>query len=203
MTSQSTIGNPDFAQILGKATDAVNGGFGALSTGEALVAALVLNRPDWLAKMDYTIAEALERIGSDWARFIPAAARQFKRETEETAAAAADKAREDKLEEFSARKAAGEEEIDFSGTLITSAVSPGYRDVSLVFDLKTVGSGPRATLRAAIRVNPRDGRSIVHEIIAAHRIVWPGQAAVRLTPVPMRSGPHGLARLRRLGRNGH
>jgi len=35
---------------------------GPLSTGEALTAALVLNRHDWLTRMDYTIAEALDRI---------------------------------------------------------------------------------------------------------------------------------------------
>lgn len=41
------------------------GGFGSLSTGEALTAALVLNRHDWLADMDYTIAQALDRIEED------------------------------------------------------------------------------------------------------------------------------------------
>ncbi|MEB1626257.1 hypothetical protein VDR09_10145 [Xanthomonas campestris pv. campestris] len=41
------------------------GGPGPLSTGEALTAALVLNRHDWLAEMDYTIAEALDRIDTD------------------------------------------------------------------------------------------------------------------------------------------
>ncbi|QGJ67835.1 hypothetical protein FDU21_16760 [Xanthomonas oryzae pv. oryzae] len=38
---------------------------GPLSTGEALTAALVLNRHDWLADMDYTIAQALDRIDED------------------------------------------------------------------------------------------------------------------------------------------
>ncbi|NIJ88345.1 hypothetical protein FHR49_001109 [Xanthomonas campestris] len=37
---------------------------GPLSTGEALTAALVLNRHDWLAEMGYTIAQALDRIDS-------------------------------------------------------------------------------------------------------------------------------------------
>ncbi|AKO20636.1 hypothetical protein [Xanthomonas oryzae] len=41
------------------------GGPGPLSTGEALTAALVLNRHDWLADMDYTIAQALDRIEED------------------------------------------------------------------------------------------------------------------------------------------
>ena len=38
---------------------------GPLSTGEALTAALVLNRHDWLAYMGYTVAQALDRIDSD------------------------------------------------------------------------------------------------------------------------------------------
>ncbi|MBE0315948.1 MULTISPECIES: hypothetical protein [Xanthomonas] len=38
---------------------------GPLSTGEALTAALVLNRHDWLAEMGYTIAQALDRIDSN------------------------------------------------------------------------------------------------------------------------------------------
>lgn len=42
-----------------------NGGTGPLSTGESLTAALVLNRADWLKEMDYTIAEALDRIDPD------------------------------------------------------------------------------------------------------------------------------------------
>ena len=38
---------------------------GSLSMGEALTAALVLNRHDWLADMGYTVAQALDRIDSD------------------------------------------------------------------------------------------------------------------------------------------
>lgn len=37
-------------------------GTGPLSTGESLAAALVLNRSDWLKEMNYTIAEALDRL---------------------------------------------------------------------------------------------------------------------------------------------
>lgn len=43
---------------------------GHLSTGEALTAALVLNRHDWLADMDYTTAQALDRIDSDTVRHL-------------------------------------------------------------------------------------------------------------------------------------
>ncbi|MVA52665.1 hypothetical protein GOZ84_17915 [Agrobacterium vitis] len=61
--------------IITKARDAKNGGFGLLSTGEKFAAALVLNRPDWLSEMNYTLAEAIERVGSKWLPLIPDAAR--------------------------------------------------------------------------------------------------------------------------------
>jgi hypothetical protein len=51
MVNESNIGSADLAHILAKTRDAAVGGIGALSTGEALAAALVLNRTDWLATM--------------------------------------------------------------------------------------------------------------------------------------------------------
>jgi len=48
---------------------------GPLSTGESLTAALVLNRHDWLAQMDYTIAQALDRIDRSTVQHIAEAAR--------------------------------------------------------------------------------------------------------------------------------
>lgn len=51
------------------------GSTGPLSTGEALTAALVLNRHDWLKEMDYTIAQALDRIDQDTIPHLADAAR--------------------------------------------------------------------------------------------------------------------------------
>jgi len=51
------------------------GNTGPLSTGEALTAALVLNRHDWLKEMDYTIAQALDRIDQDTILHLADAAR--------------------------------------------------------------------------------------------------------------------------------
>ena len=56
------------------------GGPGPLSTGEALTAALVLNRHDWLDEMDYTIAEALDRIYTDTVQHLRDAERALRRE---------------------------------------------------------------------------------------------------------------------------
>lgn len=51
------------------------GNTGLLSTGEALTAALVLNRHDWLNEMDYTIAQALDRVDEDTIPHLAGAAR--------------------------------------------------------------------------------------------------------------------------------
>ena len=69
--------------IIRKARDAKRGGFGVLSTGEKLAAALVLNRADWLASMDYTMAEAIDRVGTAWLALIPEAARTLAYEAEQ------------------------------------------------------------------------------------------------------------------------
>lgn len=42
-----------------------NRGPGPLSTGEALAAAIVLNKPAWLKARDYTLAEAFARADDD------------------------------------------------------------------------------------------------------------------------------------------
>ncbi|MFS8374354.1 hypothetical protein JH314_13150 [Xanthomonas campestris] len=53
---------------------------GPLSTGEALTAALVLNRHDWLADMGYTVAQALDRIDSDTVQHLRDAERELSQE---------------------------------------------------------------------------------------------------------------------------
>jgi len=76
-------------QILDKSRAARDGHFGVLSTGEKLAAALVLNQPEWLVKMDYTLAEAIERVGGEWLAAIPEASRILEHEAELAAEAAA------------------------------------------------------------------------------------------------------------------
>jgi len=172
MTSESTIGNSDLTQILAKTTDAANGGLGGLSTCEALVAALVLNRrtgwPVWNTRLPRRSSE-LVRTGLGWdpQLHVNSVVKPKRRPP-----AAADKALQDKLVQFSAQKEPNEEELDFSAAFITASRAPGYRDVSLTFDLKAIGPGRRATFRASLRVNPRDGEAVVGEIIAAHRFAW-------------------------------
>ena len=61
--------------IIRKARDAKRGGWGVQSTGEKLASALVLNRPDWIAEMNYTLAEAIDRLEPEWLALIPTAER--------------------------------------------------------------------------------------------------------------------------------
>jgi len=72
--------NDRYERLLRKARDAKRGGNEAWtvqSTGERVAVALVLNRADWLAEMDYTIAEAIERSGAEWVALIPRVAREL------------------------------------------------------------------------------------------------------------------------------
>lgn len=63
----------EFHHLCGKARDAARGGhdaWRAQSTGERLAVAVVLNRPEWIAEMGYTLAEAIDRIGIEWLALV-------------------------------------------------------------------------------------------------------------------------------------
>jgi hypothetical protein len=73
----------DYEHLVRKARDAKRGGHDAWvvqSTGEKVAVALVLNRADWLAEMQYTLPEAIHRSGQDWVSVIPQVARQLAEE---------------------------------------------------------------------------------------------------------------------------
>jgi len=75
--------NARYEHLLQKSGDAKRGGHEAWavqSTGERVAVALVLNRADWLREIDYTIAEAIDRSGSEWVAIIPQVARQLAEE---------------------------------------------------------------------------------------------------------------------------
>jgi hypothetical protein len=72
-----------YEHLFRKAHDAKRGGhevWAVQSTGEKVAVALVLNRADWLAEMQYTLAEAIDRSGQDWVSVIPKVARQLTEE---------------------------------------------------------------------------------------------------------------------------
>ncbi len=154
--------------IVAKVRDAAAGGLGALSTGESLMAALVLNRPDWLANMNYTIAEAIDRVGADWAALIPQAARMVA--DEQARNADAEKAARDALALVAARREPGSDEIDCNATLVTTGSAPGYRDATFVFNLTPIGS--QRGFCVSMRVRPEDGGPIVAHLREVHALAW-------------------------------
>ena len=75
--------NARYEHLLRKSQDAKCGGHAAWtvqSTGERVAVALVLNHADWLAEIDYSIPEAIERSGAEWVAIIPQVARQLAEE---------------------------------------------------------------------------------------------------------------------------
>lgn len=142
-------------------------GDGTLSTGERLVAALVLDRPDWLQTAGYTLAEAIERVGPDWIAQVPAAARQLQHEL----AAVADAVREAANRELEASLFDNTTpEQHFSASLVTYGSAPGYRTPSLVFDVVPVGGKRR--YRISLTLRPEDGEAIVRHIRDVHAFAW-------------------------------
>ncbi|MGL4962843.1 MAG: hypothetical protein ACRC67_16545 [Inquilinus sp.] len=181
MSTVPKIGSAELEHMLHKAQDAHAVGPGTLSTGERLVVALILNRPDWLAEVDYTIAEAIERVGPEWMRLVPAAAKQFERSRQEAAYAAAEDARQAKLADAAGLRA-DSDVVHFAASLVTWGDAPGYRDVHLTFDLRPVGEPQRPTLRAELRLRPEDGETIVRHITQVHRFAWEGDGPIDTKP---------------------
>jgi hypothetical protein len=75
--------NDRYEHLLRKSRDAKHGGhnvWAVQSTGEKVAVALTLNRADWLAEIDYTIPEAIERSGAEWTAIIPQVGRQLAEE---------------------------------------------------------------------------------------------------------------------------
>lgn len=63
----------EFRHLLGKALDAERGGhdsWACQSTGEKLAVALVLDKPEWIKEMGYTLAEAVDRVGPEWCALL-------------------------------------------------------------------------------------------------------------------------------------
>lgn len=157
---------------------AANGGPGPLSTGEALAAALVLNRHEWLSQLGYTIAQALDRIDDDWIAMIPQVARMVA-----AADAVMDEARTSARQEAELKGlASGTEEVDVAAKLVTYGNAPGYRAVSLTFDVKRTGDTTEQTRRLCLRINTEDGESIARHILGVHRIAWEGDGPIDAKP---------------------
>lgn len=155
-------------------------GPGVLSPGEALAAALVLNRADWLEEMGYTLAQALGRIDEGDADLIPRAERQWREESNAQAQVDAISTRAQQVVAIfgDSRADSNADPLDLSAELVTYGEAPGYRDANLVFDVMPIGRGmPERTHRISMRIRPQDGEAIVSHIARVHRFAWsrPGQ----------------------------
>lgn len=170
-----------YQQALQKTLDAARADSpGGLSTGEALMAALALNRHDWLQKMGYTIAEAMDRIES-WAVHLPKVAREVK-ETLAQDGHAMRVAKETMDFASLARPSESETDgVDLTAKLITYGDSPGYRDTSFLFELNTLKG--KAPIRAWLRVNPQDGERMARHIHQVHEFAWSSERG------PLDKGP--------------
>lgn len=165
-------------QIVMKTRAAAVGGFNALSIGEALAAALVLNRADWLAELGYTIPQAIDRIGPDWVALIPSAAKHIAQVDAALAVAARTAYEEAALADLAGSVA--DEEVDVIASLVTYGSAPGYRDASFVFDVQRPGASKKC--RLCFRVNAEDGEAMASHILDIHRFAWSGEGPIDIKP---------------------
>jgi hypothetical protein len=173
----------EYKHALTKVLDAAaagEDGAGPLSTGEALMAALALNRPDWLARMGYTMVEAMQRIGEEWLALLPRIAREVAQH--QAAGEEAKRLASQALALAQAAVAGGAagEPIDCEAALVTCSDAPGYRDAKLAFDLQPLNS--QRTLRVEMRLRPQDGERIVRHLHAVHAQAWDGHDPLDVQP---------------------
>jgi hypothetical protein len=173
--------------LVGKALDAATGGLGALSTGEQLAVALILNRPDWIVEMGYTLAEAIDRVEPQWLSLIPQAARAVATANQALAGAVSSARIAQRTSQL--LPDTPDEVIDLTATLVTDGDAPGYRDASFVFDFAAIGSSK--THRAQFRIRPDDAGTIVGHLLDVHRRAW--RRGSRSTQSQVRPAPRGLA----------
>ncbi len=183
-TSKSETGDGANGKIGGRETlnhivgvcrlAAKQGNVGVLSTGESLVAAIVLNRADWLAEMDYTITEALDRLGGEWVSQLSAARKVLDDDANAALVVAEGMAKARVRPVPKAAKDDGEPTIiDYDGTLVTYGEAPGYRDVYLTVDLREIdGTLDGHKFRASIRLNAGDSGDVAQHILRVHGFAW-------------------------------
>lgn len=174
-----------FDQLMLNVRRAANGGIGSMSTGEALSAALVLNRSDWLEGMGYTIAEALDRIDEPWVGMLREAERAWRREAE--AHAHVQQIEKDAAVAASifgtATKQEESEPLDMSAKLVTYGNAPGYRDVNVVLDVALVGAGkPHNSHRVSLSIRPADAETIMFHILEVQRFAWKNGKPLDMQP---------------------
>ena len=170
----------ELEHLVMKTRDAAAGGINVLSTGEALAAALVLNQPDWLSDLGYTIAQALDRIGPEWVALIPEAAKVIGQAN----AALSLVAKSARDEAALSTLAAANTEVDVVAELITYGNAPGYRDVSFTLDVQRHDAATK--YRLCCQVSAQDSESMARHILDVHRQAWSDRGPIDMKPVEKR-----------------
>lgn len=161
-------------QLVAKALEASEHGYGTLSTGEAMASALTLDDHQWLATHQVSIADALARIGPEWAAQIPAAAQRVRKFLGEFS----DSRREAERESVSRSLFALPDEhgprVELLAELITHGCAPGYREFHATFRLQPLlgKQSNRPEIEATLRITAADGAVIARELIDIHRLAW-------------------------------
>lgn len=148
-------------------------GYGALSTGEALAAALILNDHAALADQGMTIAEALDRVGPDWAVLLPAATKRVLAQLDDVEQTRR-QIRKAKADQRFVDFAAAAEPVDLQAKFVTHGDAPGYRDAYITLKLVPLGSmmdGPE-TVTATVRLDAVDSAKVAQSILDIHRLAW-------------------------------
>lgn len=163
----------NLTHMVSSALAAARSGYGALSTGEALAAALILNDHTALAERGTTIAEALDRVGPDWSALIPAASKRVAAQLDDVEQTRRQIKRQDADKKFVDYASDGEP-VDLEAKFVTYGEAPGYRDAYITLKLVPLGStmdGPK-TVTATVRLDAIDSAKVAQSIIDIHQLAW-------------------------------
>jgi hypothetical protein len=176
--------------MVSSALTAARKGYGTLSTGEAVVAALILNDHAALSDRGMTIAEALDRAGPEWCALIPMASKRVLNQLndiEQTRVQQRKVAAEQRFLDLGSE----DEPVDLEARYVTHGEAPGYRDAYVTLKLAPLGSkldGPQ-TVTATVRLNAVDSAKVAQAILDIHRLAWrPGQRPIDAEDTESRPG---------------
>lgn len=159
--------------MVSSALTAARSGYGTLSTGEALAAALILNDHAVLVDREMTIAEALDRVGPDWSALIPTASKRVLAQLDDLEQTRRQVKKQEADERF-VDFAADDEPVDLEAKFVTYGEAPGYRDAYITLKLVPLGSemdGPK-TVTATVRLNAVDSAKVAQSIFDIHQLAW-------------------------------
>lgn len=152
------------------------------STGEALAAALILDRSDWLRTMGYTMVEAIDRLDADWLALLPEATRRFQDVRAAANEALADGEATATLEQLVGTATVGEP-VEFDAKLLTAGSASGYRSATLRFALTARRLESAPTLIAELSIGAEDSAAVLAHFMDVHRQAWRGGE-----PIDVRAG---------------